>query len=192
MQGSDREDPKVDGVHPVINPDSPTRSLGSFASTLSSNTCPESVIRALLSPITDPTTLRTFARVAEECLRCLYSTNDPLIVLPRDVALKILSYLDPVSLCECLRVSRHWSELAKETSLWKNLCTSSAVYKLSSAEEEREQLLRHTVMDGGTTVAWRRVFGERYRLQRNWCKGRCVIRTFEGHHQGGWRLYFLK
>ena len=32
---------------------------------------------------------------------------------------------------------------------------------------------------------WKGVFADRYRLQNNWMKGRCNVRTFEGHTQGG-------
>jgi len=28
------------------------------------------------------------------------------------------------------------------------------------------------------------MFAERYRLQKNWLKSRCHVRTFEGHTQG--------
>lgn len=28
------------------------------------------------------------------------------------------------------------------------------------------------------------MFAERYRLRRNWLKGYCTVRTFEGHSQG--------
>ena len=28
------------------------------------------------------------------------------------------------------------------------------------------------------------MFAERYRLRNNWLKGRCTVRTFEGHSQG--------
>lgn len=31
---------------------------------------------------------------------------------------------------------------------------------------------------------WKEVFAERYKLCNNWLKGRCNVRTFEGHTQG--------
>lgn len=34
------------------------------------------------------------------------------------------------------------------------------------------------------TFQWKKVFAERYRLRNNWLKGRCTVRTFEGHSQG--------
>ena len=34
-------------------------------------------------------------------------------------------------------------------------------------------------------IPWRQVFIERFKLQQNWLKGNCFVRTFEGHTQVG-------
>ena len=31
---------------------------------------------------------------------------------------------------------------------------------------------------------WKKVFAERFQLRNNWLRGRCTVRTFEGHSQG--------
>lgn len=38
--------------------------------------------------------------------------------------------------------------------------------------------------DNVACLQWKLVFAERYRLRRNWLKGLCTVRTFEGHTQG--------
>lgn len=35
-------------------------------------------------------------------------------------------------------------------------------------------------------IQWKGMFAERFRLQSNWLKGKCHVRTFEGHTQGQW------
>ena len=38
-------------------------------------------------------------------------------------------------------------------------------------------------------MQWKYLFAEKFRLRRNWLKGYCNVRTFEGHTQGikeGW------
>ena len=47
---------------------------------------------------------------------------------------------------------------------------------------ERKQFLDNTLSDGA--VQWKNVFKERFLLRRNWLKGDCQVRTFEGHTQG--------
>ena len=33
-------------------------------------------------------------------------------------------------------------------------------------------------------MQWKSLFAEKFRLKRNWLKGYCTVRTFEGHTQG--------
>jgi F-box and WD-40 domain protein MET30 len=47
---------------------------------------------------------------------------DPFTVFPREVALKVLAYLDATSLCRAAQVSRHWKSLADDNLLWREIC----------------------------------------------------------------------
>ncbi|RDX45489.1 WD40 repeat-like protein [Lentinus brumalis] len=47
---------------------------------------------------------------------------DPFAVLPREVCLKILGYLDATSLCRAAQVSRSWKCLADDDILWRGIC----------------------------------------------------------------------
>lgn len=47
---------------------------------------------------------------------------DPFAVLPREVSLKILGYLDATSLCRAAQVSKHWKSLADDDILWRGIC----------------------------------------------------------------------
>lgn len=47
---------------------------------------------------------------------------DPFAVLPREVAMTILGYLDATSLCRAAQVSTRWRCLADDDTLWKNIC----------------------------------------------------------------------
>uniref|UniRef100_A0A915KXB9 F-box domain-containing protein n=1 Tax=Romanomermis culicivorax TaxID=13658 RepID=A0A915KXB9_ROMCU len=113
---------------------------------------------------------------------CPPNCQDPFVSLPFHVAIKILSFLDPVSLCRCVQVCRCWRKLCEEQKLWKTLCNQPRDYRLSSFNAEEQHKKKFTDVDG--TVRWRNIFAERYRWWRNWNKGRCVVRTFEGHTQG--------
>ena len=47
---------------------------------------------------------------------------DPFTVLPHEVCLKILAYLDATSLCRATQVSKHWRSLAEDDILWLGIC----------------------------------------------------------------------
>ncbi|KAL4064317.1 WD40-repeat-containing domain protein [Scleroderma citrinum] len=47
---------------------------------------------------------------------------DPFTILPREISLKILIYLDATSLCRAAQVSRHWRSLADDDILWRGIC----------------------------------------------------------------------
>ncbi|KAF9232977.1 WD40 repeat-like protein [Melanogaster broomeanus] len=47
---------------------------------------------------------------------------DPFTVLPREVSLKVLAYLDATSLCRAAQVSKQWHNLADDDILWRGIC----------------------------------------------------------------------
>ncbi|KAI0073400.1 WD40 repeat-like protein [Panus rudis PR-1116 ss-1] len=47
---------------------------------------------------------------------------DPFAILPREVLLKILGYLDATSLCRAAQVSKQWKSLADDDILWRGIC----------------------------------------------------------------------
>ena len=44
--------------------------------------------------------------------------EEPKISLPYEILLKIFKYLQPKELCRCAQVSKFWSVVAMDTSLW--------------------------------------------------------------------------
>ncbi|CAG5133136.1 unnamed protein product [Candidula unifasciata] len=111
---------------------------------------------------------------------CPSNCEDLITWLPRDLALKVMSYLDPVSLCHAAQVCRVWRQLAEDQSLWCRFCCQTK-WRLSKAAEHK-QVISHMCPEG--SIQWKNVFAERFRLRNNWLKGRCTVRTFEGHLQG--------
>ncbi|PSS22668.1 hypothetical protein PHLCEN_2v3034 [Hermanssonia centrifuga] len=47
---------------------------------------------------------------------------DPFTVLPSEVSLKILGYLDATSLCRAAQVNKRWKGLADDDILWRGIC----------------------------------------------------------------------
>ena len=47
---------------------------------------------------------------------------DPFTLLPREISLKVLGYLDAISLCRAAQVNKRWLALADDDVLWRNIC----------------------------------------------------------------------
>ena len=47
---------------------------------------------------------------------------DPFSVLPHEVSLRVLTYLDATSLCRAAQVSKKWKRLADDDILWRGIC----------------------------------------------------------------------
>ena len=47
---------------------------------------------------------------------------DPFTLFPADVSLRVLGYLDAISLGRAAQVSKLWRSLADNDLLWRNMC----------------------------------------------------------------------
>ncbi|KAG6376050.1 WD40 repeat-like protein [Boletus reticuloceps] len=194
---------------------------------------------------------------------------DPLTVLPREVSLKILAYLDATSLCRAAQVSKHWRSLADDDILWHEICQqhigqkclkcgwglpilgrrrqarpgSASPFMPPSPPPSKRELetpksycdrpLKRQRSDGlpdphsqpmpspsspasastspipssysqsidlltppatthpdTMTRPWKDVYSERLTIERNWRRGRCLVRTLRGHTDGVLCLQF--
>ena len=122
---------------------------------------------------------------------CNRGCSDFLPHLPEQISSRILSYLDPVSLINASLVCDNWYTLIESSwTTWKKLCYLPD-WQLS-CQGNLEQLERYSMNkkvqcdENSKHLAqkWKRIFIERFKLRRAWLKGRCHVRTFEGHSGG--------
>jgi len=111
---------------------------------------------------------------------CPPGCSDPFSLLPLHITYQILRLLPPRDLATVGRVCSSWRHHSLAPSLWENL-SNSYPWKLSSPGCAL-QLERWAGAE--TSVDWRQVFVERYKLRRAWLGGQCHVRTFEGHSGG--------
>lgn len=116
-------------------------------------------------------------------MSCPPNCQDFLLWLPSVLAYKILSYLDPVSLAKCSQVCKYWDSLSNSQFLWQNLMMQPT-WKLSQSGHFQHLRQIKLSSEGGKKLSWKKIFADRYRLHRNWLRGQCHVRTFEGHTQG--------
>lgn len=118
--------------------------------------------------------------------RCPNNCQDIVGWLPDDMAVTVLSFLDPVSLCRAARVSRRWHELCRTPHLWKRLVKLPEFRLSVEGEQEQSRLYRLSAPPSSPSdelFNWRTMLAERFRLRSNWLHGRCAVRTFTGHGQ---------
>lgn len=123
---------------------------------------------------------------------CNLGCSDFLPHLPEQITAKILIYLDPVSLVNASLVCKDWHNLVESSwTCWKRLCFLPQ-WQLSG-QANSEQLEKYSVnkaagygdeIDVDFAKVWKTIFVERFKLRRAWLKGRCHVRTFEGHSGG--------
>eukprot|EP00042_Codosiga_hollandica_P017337 m.47280 g.47280 ORF g.47280 m.47280 type:complete len:665 (+) comp47531_c0_seq3:54-2048(+) len=114
---------------------------------------------------------------------CPPNCQDLVHWLPRELVLKIFGYLDFQSLARASGVSRHWQSLAATPSLWKALALGHP-FRMSDKGELQQLDECSRIENDVKIVDWKWVVSERTRLQRNWTRGRCSVRTFAGHAEG--------
>jgi len=180
---------------------------------------------------------------------------DPFTVLPREVSLKVLGYLDATSLCRAAQVTKRWKHLADDNILWRGICEQHIGQKCHkcgwglpvlekkrafrfrskspcpspalprslkrSADDRADdhhspRLLKRSRSEPDTTDSssppsssalltpdpatsifstsvtrpWKDVYSERMTIERNWRRGRCTVRTLQGHTDGVMCLQF--
>jgi WD40 repeat protein len=86
-------------------------------------------------------------------------------VLPGEVQFLIFGLLDPWTMLTCSRVSKGWSELAKDNWIWE--------------EKFHRRWTTLTEMAPPTpNFPWRSLYFEHHRLQRNWVKNKIKVHSF--------------
>ncbi|KAI3405295.2 sconB [Candida oxycetoniae] len=183
---------------------------------------------------------------------------DFISILPQEISLKILCYLDCNSLCNAAQVSRKWKSLADDDRVWHHMCEQHIDRKCPNCgwglplmhmkraremaeddikpikrnnDEEQQQSQQQQQQqqqsqsqqretsertiasshcrtsqqvqedpprkkqrsDSGSSSnpspllkkrPWKAVYSERFKLEKNWRKGICTIKSFVGHTDG--------
>lgn len=109
--------------------------------------------------------------------------------IPAELAHKVLSFLDVVSLCAASQCCHRWRELANSNSLWKKLCVSNDYAKFADLaptqldDQSRptspskpkpnayQTLCTHNLSTLSPLCKWKMVFIKAYSLDQNWKQG---------------------
>lgn len=116
---------------------------------------------------------------------------DFISILPQELSLKILSYLDCQSLCNATRVCRKWQKLADDDRVWYHMCEQHIDRKcpncgwgLPLLHMKRARIQQNSTGSSSnadiqtqTTRPWKVIYRERFKVESNWRKGHCRIQN---------------
>ncbi|KAJ3225228.1 hypothetical protein HK099_007146 [Clydaea vesicula] len=118
-------------------------------------------------------------------------------LLPTNVSVRIFGYLDHKSLCRATQLSKQWSTLCNDDSIWYRMCiqhidkqcTKCGLClpllnrKRKRAELNAENVLKfNTSSNGKYLMPWKKVFSERQQIESNWRAKRFFQKTLSGHN----------
>ncbi|KAI8376045.1 WD40-repeat-containing domain protein [Radiomyces spectabilis] len=107
-------------------------------------------------------------------------------LLPCELALHILGFLDAASLLQMTCVSRHWKLLSDDQRLWRQLFHANG---WKSNQKAMENYLRSSCQISKPSherfINWRRLYHNRTCIERRWREGKCKMRVFPPENHRG-------
>ncbi|NP_001089186.1 F-box and WD repeat domain containing 7 L homeolog [Xenopus laevis] len=113
-----------------------------------------------LIDICEPTQVKHMMQVIEPQFQ-----RDFISLLPKELALYVLSFLDPKDLLQAAQTCRYWRILAEDNLLWREKCREDGI-------DEPLHIKRRKVLKPGFTHSpWKSAFIRQHRIDTNWRRG---------------------
>ena len=107
--------------------------------------------------------------------------KDFVALLPKEIVLFVLGYLDPSDLLQAAQTSKFWRKQAEDNLLWKNKCERAGLtYCLNSQNED--MLKRLSKKSGFIYSVWKASFLRPYRIEKNFRTKRPEVTKVEKCH----------
>eukprot|EP01134_Creolimax_fragrantissima_P001116 CFRG1116T1 len=106
--------------------------------------------------------------------------RDFISLMPHELALYLLSFLDEKSLCRASAVSRNWHKFACDDVLWKMACERvlNATRDPYALCKEFDGFTRINIRNG---TGWKKLYAKITRIQNNWLNGHYRLNEVRGH-----------
>lgn len=105
----------------------------------------------------EPTQVRHMMQVIEPQFQ-----RDFISLLPKELALYVLSFLEPRDLLRAAQTCRSWRFLAEDNLLWREKCREAGI------EEVRESFSRRKPKLNPVTSPWKAAFMRQHTIEMNW------------------------
>lgn len=111
----------------------------------------------------EPTQVRHMMKVIEPQFQ-----RDFISLLPKELALHVLSYLEPKDLLRAAQTCVSWRFLADDNLLWKEKCKQAAIISKSSSSLSEKPKRGRTGNMPRYTSAWKAAFMRHNTIETNW------------------------
>ncbi|BET02875.1 FBOX [Nesidiocoris tenuis] len=91
--------------------------------------------------------------------------RDFISLLPKELALLVLSFLEPKDLLRAAMTCRNWRFLAEDNLLWKEKCRQAGIIRESTSYSSKRT--RHR-SPSSPTSPWKAAFMRQHRIEMNW------------------------
>ncbi|PIO15961.1 hypothetical protein AB205_0186000, partial [Aquarana catesbeiana] len=119
----------------------------------------------------EPTQVKHMMQVIEPQFQ-----RDFISLLPKELALYVLSFLEPKDLLQAAQTCRYWRILAEDNLLWREKCKEDGI-------DEPLHIKRRKVLKPGFTHSpWKSAFIRQHRIDTNWRRGELKSpKVLKGH-----------
>ncbi|XP_046873545.1 F-box/WD repeat-containing protein 7-like [Hypomesus transpacificus] len=102
--------------------------------------------------------------------------RDFISLLPKELALYVLSFLDPRALVQAAQTCRCWRQLAEDNLLWREKCREEGIDEAVSLQRRRK---------GGEGSPWKSAYVRQHCIEASWRTGDVlspkVLKGHDGH-----------
>ncbi|XP_032418315.1 F-box/WD repeat-containing protein 7 isoform X3 [Xiphophorus hellerii] len=108
----------------------------------------------------EPTQVKHMMQVIEPQFQ-----RDFISLLPKELALYVLSFLEPKDLLQAAQTCRYWRILAEDNLLWREKCREEGI------DEPLPPRKRKVAKPGFTHSPWKSAYIRQHRIDTNWRRG---------------------
>uniref|UniRef100_A0A673HMJ7 F-box/WD repeat-containing protein 7-like n=1 Tax=Sinocyclocheilus rhinocerous TaxID=307959 RepID=A0A673HMJ7_9TELE len=108
----------------------------------------------------EPTQVKHMMQVIEPQFQ-----RDFISLLPRELALHVLSFLEPKDLLQAAQTCRYWRILAEDNLLWREKCKEEGI------DEPLHIKRRKVIKPGFAHSPWKSAYIRQHRIDTNWRRG---------------------
>ncbi|XP_041820884.1 F-box/WD repeat-containing protein 7-like isoform X2 [Chelmon rostratus] len=91
--------------------------------------------------------------------------RDFISLLPKELALYVLTFLAPRDLLQAAQTCRYWRTLAEDNLLWREKCREEGISECALSRR------RKCVQQGVAVGPWKSAYIRQHRIENNWRKG---------------------
>nr|CAB3245414.1 F-box/WD repeat-containing protein 7 [Phallusia mammillata] len=108
--------------------------------------------------------------------------RDFISLLPKELALHVLSFLEPRDLLIAAQTCRYWRILTEDNLMWREKCKEEGISEPYVAKVLKHNWRNKKSFSAGTKSTWKAAFLRHVRIETNWREGKeRISKVLKGH-----------